>query len=62
MLVSRYRNFTFDDVNAQGARRIARIARESGVERFIHMSHVNASPNPTSIYVKGGSQYLISKV
>jgi hypothetical protein len=49
-------------VNAQGARRLARIAREAGVERFIHVSHLNAQPNPPSIYVKGGSKYLISKV
>jgi NADH dehydrogenase (ubiquinone) 1 alpha subcomplex subunit 9 len=55
------KNFKFNDVNATGARNLARIARESGVERFIHVSHLNAQPNPMPIYVKGGSQYLKSK-
>ena len=56
------RNFTFDGVNLEGAQRLARIARESGVEKFIHMSHLNAQPHPPSKYVKGGSKYLKSKV
>jgi len=56
------RNFTFDAVHLEGAQRLARIARESGVERFIHMSHLNAQPNPPSKYVKGGSKYLKAKV
>jgi NADH dehydrogenase (ubiquinone) 1 alpha subcomplex subunit 9 len=55
------KNYKFDDVHVTGARDLARIARESGVERFIHMSHLNAQPNPTPIYVKGGSGYLRSK-
>jgi len=46
----------------EGAQRLARIARESGVERFIHLSHLNAQPHPTPKYVKGGSKYLKSKV
>jgi len=40
------RNFNFDDVHVHGARRLARIARESGIKRFIHVSHVNAAENP----------------
>ena len=56
------RNFTFDAVNLEGAQRLARIARESGVEKFIHISHLNAQPHPPSKYVKGGSKYLKSKV
>jgi len=55
------KNFTFDAVNNEGACRIARLAREAGVERFIHVSHVNAQLAPPSFFVKGGSQYLISK-
>jgi len=46
----------------EGAQRLARIARESRVERFIHLSHLNAQPHPTPKYVKGGSKYLKSKV
>ena len=56
------RNFTFDGVHVEGAQRLARIARESGVEKFIHVSHLNAQPHPPSKFVKGGSKYLKSKV
>lgn len=56
------RNFKFNDVNNEGARRIARLARESGVERLIHFSALNASPTPQEIYIKGGSQFLKTKV
>jgi NADH dehydrogenase (ubiquinone) 1 alpha subcomplex subunit 9 len=55
------KNFKFDDVHVKGARDLARIAKESGVERFIHMSHLNAQPHPPPIYVKGGSKFLKSK-
>lgn len=40
------KNFSLHDVNVDGARRIAALAKKCGVERFIHMSHLNASPNP----------------
>jgi len=55
------RNFSFNDVHVEGARTIARVARESGVERLIHFSALNSSPNPKAIYVKGGSGFLKSK-
>lgn len=42
------RNFSFKDVHVDGARRIARIAHFSGVSRFIHVSHLNASPTSKS--------------
>lgn len=54
-------NFTFDDVHVDGARRLARIAKEMGVERFIHLSALNAEENPTPIVLKEGSKYLKSK-
>ncbi len=57
-----YRNYKFNDVHVDGARRIARIAREMEVEKLIHFSHINASPNPPGMYSKGGSKFLISKV
>ncbi|KAJ8867340.1 hypothetical protein PR048_031141, partial [Dryococelus australis] len=44
------KNFKFDDVHVDGARRLARIAREMGVEKFIH-----------PIILKKGSQCLASK-
>ena len=35
-----------------GAERIAKIAAQAGVPRFIHVSHLNASPNSTSAFYK----------
>lgn len=55
------KNFKFDDVHVEGARRLARIAREAGVEKFIHVSALNASPQPQPIILENGSQFLRSK-
>jgi len=54
-------NFKFNDVHVDGARRIARACREVGVERLIHVSALNASPEPPPIYMRGGSKFLASK-
>ena len=43
------RNFKFKDVNVTGPATLARIAREMGVKRFIHISSINASDNPAVI-------------
>lgn len=43
------RNFKFDDVNVEGARRLARLAKAAGVERFIHLSALNASETPNEV-------------
>lgn len=40
---------------------IFRIARQAGVERFIHCSALNASPHPDPILLKNGSGFLKSK-
>lgn len=48
-------------MNVEGARRIARIARESGVKRFIHVSHLAAKENPDKVFLPKGSEYLKSK-
>lgn len=40
------RNFSFDDVHVKGARTLARLAKEAGVEKFIHISALNATSNP----------------
>ncbi|XP_034250466.1 NADH dehydrogenase [ubiquinone] 1 alpha subcomplex subunit 9, mitochondrial [Thrips palmi] len=55
------KNFSFDDVNVKGARRLARISREMGVEKFIHVSALNATPKPAAKMVLGGSGVLKSK-
>jgi NADH dehydrogenase (ubiquinone) 1 alpha subcomplex subunit 9 len=54
------KNFPFKEVHIDGARRLARIARECGVEKFIHMSALNATPEPTPFMYKG-SKFLESK-
>lgn len=55
------KNFKFDDVHVEGARAIARISREAGVERLIHLSALNASPHPEPLVLKEGSKFLKSK-
>lgn len=40
------KHFKFNDVHVEGARRIARISREMGVERLIHVSALNIDPLP----------------
>lgn len=54
------RNFSFNDVHVEGPRLIAKIARECGVQKLIHFSSLNASPDPQKIFQK--SRFLISKV
>lgn len=44
------RNFSFDDVHVTGARTIARLAKEAGVEKFIHVSALNATSSPEVRY------------
>ena len=44
-----------------GARNIARAAKECGVEKLIHFSSLNASDSPQPIYMKTGSAFLRSK-
>jgi len=55
------RNFTFHDVHVDGASRLASISKEQGVEKFIHLSHLNAQPNPPITYSKDGSEYHKTK-
>lgn len=54
------RNFKYNDVHVEGPRLIARVARECGVEKLIHFSALNASPNPQKIFQQ--SKFLTSKV
>lgn len=53
------RNFKYNDVHVEGPRLIARVARECGVEKLIHFSALNASPNPQKIFQQ--SKFLASK-
>jgi len=55
------KNFPFQEVHVEGARRLARIAREAGVEKFIHVSALNATPDPEPLIYKEGSDWLRSK-
>lgn len=41
------KNFTYEDVHVTGARTLARLCREANVERFVHVSALNANQNPT---------------
>ncbi|RHZ81169.1 hypothetical protein Glove_123g190 [Diversispora epigaea] len=45
-------NFTFEQVHVEGAARIARISREDGVARFVHVSSLNADKNSKSKFYK----------
>ncbi|XP_022828922.1 NADH dehydrogenase [ubiquinone] 1 alpha subcomplex subunit 9, mitochondrial [Spodoptera litura] len=55
------KNFKYKDVHIDGPRRLARISREMGVERFIHVSYLNASPKPKPLVMKTPSMYKVSK-
>ncbi|RPD77458.1 NADH dehydrogenase [Lentinus tigrinus ALCF2SS1-7] len=45
------KNFTYYDVHAKGAEAIASIAAQAGVDRFVHVSHLNAAKDsPSEFY------------
>ncbi|RWS07188.1 hypothetical protein B4U79_09089, partial [Dinothrombium tinctorium] len=54
-------SFTYDEVHVEGARLLAKVCRDAGVQRFIHVSSLNCSENPPSHILKGGSRFLKSK-
>lgn len=54
-------NFKFNDVHCVGAQALARAAKKAGVERFIHVSCLNADEHPASYLLKGGSNFYKSK-
>ncbi|OWR53359.1 hypothetical protein KGM_211948 [Danaus plexippus plexippus] len=55
------KNFKYKDVHVDGPRLLARISREMGVERFIHLSYLNAEPNPKPLVMKSPSMFKVSK-
>lgn len=50
-----WRNFRFEDVYVTIPQQIARAAREAGITKFVHMSHLNAD-------IRSPSKYLRNKV
>lgn len=46
------RNFTFDDVHAQGSQALAEACAENGVARFVQVSALNASEDSTSKFLR----------
>ncbi|XP_026688900.1 NADH dehydrogenase [ubiquinone] 1 alpha subcomplex subunit 9, mitochondrial-like isoform X2 [Diaphorina citri] len=55
------KNFTIADANVEIPARLARLSKEMGVEKFIHISALNADPNPPTYYISGGSQFYRTK-
>lgn len=45
-------NFTVEEANVDGARAVAKAAKEAGIERFIHISAVGASADSSSDWAK----------
>jgi uncharacterized protein YbjT (DUF2867 family) len=43
---------TFDGVHHAGPARLARLAREAGIERFVHISAIGADPRSSSAYAR----------
>ena len=43
---------TFDRVHHTGPGRLARLAREAGIERFVHISAIGADPRSSSAYAR----------
>lgn len=39
-------NFPLEKIHIEGARKVAKFARELGVKKLIHVSAMGASPNP----------------
>lgn len=55
------KNYDYYEVHEHGARRLAKICREMGVERFIHMSALGATVNPGKGHYVKQSNFLRSK-
>ncbi|KAJ7600997.1 NADH dehydrogenase [Mycena floridula] len=50
------KNFSYFDVHASGAERIAKVTAQCGVPRFVHVSHLNADPSSKSEFYKSKAQ------
>src|SRR5207249_9394280 len=47
---------TFQSVHVNAAERVARLARETAVERFLHISGIGADSRSTSSYIRSRAQ------
>ena len=56
------KNFNFQNLHVDAAARIARISKEMGVEKLIHVSALNACWKPEPYVIPTGSNYLKSKM
>jgi NADH dehydrogenase (ubiquinone) 1 alpha subcomplex subunit 9 len=58
------KNFTFDDVHVEGARRIANAVKKYNVSRFVHVSSYNADPNSKSGFYasKGVGEEVVREI
>jgi len=55
------KNFSYKDVNVTGPAKIAKICREMGVKRLVHMSSINARAEPEKAFLSKGSAWLRTK-
>eukprot|EP00088_Acartia_fossae_P011053 TRINITY_DN1553_c0_g1_i1.p1 TRINITY_DN1553_c0_g1~~TRINITY_DN1553_c0_g1_i1.p1 ORF type:complete len:439 (-),score=115.43 TRINITY_DN1553_c0_g1_i1:325-1611(-) len=55
------KNFSYTDVNVKIPETIAKVCREMGVKRLVHMSHINARAEPERAFLKNGSEFLRTK-
>jgi NADH dehydrogenase (ubiquinone) 1 alpha subcomplex subunit 9 len=55
------KNFSYKDVNVTGPAKIAKICREMGVKRLVHMSSINARAEPETAFMSKGSAWLRTK-
>ncbi|KAJ3390886.1 39kDa subunit of ndufa9, NADH:ubiquinone oxidoreductase [Lobulomyces angularis] len=46
------KNFNFQKVHVDGARTLAKLAKQCGVSKFIHVSALNADPDSKSLFLK----------
>ena len=54
-------SFTLKEVHVDGAAKIAKVSRLAGVKKLIHMSALNARPDPVPVTSKVGVQFFKTK-
>jgi NADH dehydrogenase (ubiquinone) 1 alpha subcomplex subunit 9 len=52
LVTSFFRNFKMKDVNVDGAKRIAKVCKDAGVARLIHLSSLLADANSPSVFLR----------